>query len=460
MKTILLVTQGCDKNTVDTEFIAGALARRGMRPVGLSAWEQDRGEVDAVVVNTCGFIDDAKRQSIDTILEWAERGGEQTCRPKLIVCGCLSQRHAEDLTREIPEVDAFFGVGAWDQIAGFLERGNGAAAGAIPAPDMRIDARLLRVPLDGEPHRFLKISDGCNQRCTFCSIPSMKGRHRSVPLEVLVYEARGLIAGGTREVNLIAQDLTSYGVDLRGGVRLADLIVALDALEGDFWLRLFYAYPARIDDRLIGTLAEAEHVVPYLDMPLQHASTPVLRRMRRPGGQPEVEALLDRLRGGIPNLVLRTTFIVGFPGETEADFETLLAFVESQRFDRVGAFMYQPQEGTPAAAMPDQVPDEVKRERHHRLMTTQQAIAARNQAERFAGRTLRVLCESFDEECDMWRTRSHADGPEVDGITWVEAAPGALSAGEFAEVAVSETDPYDMRAQLSSEDGARPDRAA
>jgi ribosomal protein S12 methylthiotransferase len=345
-------------------------------------------------------------------------------------------------------VDAFFGVGAWDQIATFLDRNGDSEPAAIPKPDMRIDARHLRLPLDGEPHRFLKISDGCNQKCTFCSIPSMKGRHRSAPLELLVEEARDLIAGGAREINLIAQDLTSYGVDMRDGTRLADLVERLDALEGDFWLRLFYAYPSRIDDRLIETLANAKHVVPYLDMPLQHASTPVLRRMRRPGGQPEVEALLEKLRAGIPDLVLRTTFIVGFPGETDQDFETLTNFLETQRFERVGAFRYQPQDATPSANLPDQVPEEVREERHQRLMETQQAIAGRVQADRFRGIRLKALIDRFDEESGHWRARTFADGPEIDGVTWVEAGADALQPGTFADVRVVDTDPYDMRAAL------------
>lgn len=445
MKHVMLVTRGCDKNTVDTEIIAGALAKRGLRPVSPVTWDGS-SPLDAVVVNTCGFIDSAKQQSIDTILEWAEFKGGQATPPMLIVAGCLAQRHSEDLEREIPEIDAVVGVGAWDEIAQLVTGPAPGPASPIPEPDMRIDTRLPRLPLDGEPHRFLKISDGCNQRCTFCSIPSMKGRHRSVPVEILVEEARGLIASGAREINLIAQDLTNYGADFRDGTSLAGLLRALDGLEGDHWLRLFYAYPARIDDRLIETIATARHTVPYLDMPLQHASTPVLRAMRRPGGQLEVESLLARLRAGIPGLVLRTTFIVGFPGETPRDFETLLAFLEAQRFERVGAFVYQPQDGTPSAAMPGHVPDAEKQERLDALMTLQARIAAERQAERFRGQRLRVLVEEFDEEAGHWRARSFADAPEIDGVTWIDAPRGALRRGEFAEVEVVDTDPYDMRA--------------
>jgi ribosomal protein S12 methylthiotransferase len=352
------------------------------------------------------------------------------------------------MSEELPEVDAFVGVGAWDEIAGLLARRDHGDPSPIPEPDMRIDSRLARLPLDGEPHRFLKVSDGCNQQCTFCSIPLMKGRHRSVPVEILVDEARGLIESGAREINLIAQDLTSYGIDLPGRLQLADLIEALDAIEGDFWLRPLYAYPSRFDDRLIETLAGARHVIPYLDMPLQHASDPVLRAMRRPGGQTEIVSLLGRLRAAIPGLVMRTTFIIGFPGETDRDFETLLDFLREQRFERVGAFLYQPQGGTPSAEMESQVPEEIKEERHHALMMTQQGIAQAIQSERFLGRRLRVLTEAFDKETGLWRSRSHADAPGVDGVTWIEAGRDALRPGELCEVDVVDTDPYDMRSEL------------
>ncbi|MBN1476295.1 30S ribosomal protein S12 methylthiotransferase RimO [Candidatus Sumerlaeota bacterium] len=447
MKNIMLVTQGCDKNTVDTEYLAGALAARGMRPLSPATWDGE-AVLDAIVINTCGFIDDAKQQSIDTILAWAEHREEQGGHPRLIVAGCLSQLLHAQLAEELPEVDAFVGVGAWDQIAGLLARRDHGEPSPIPEPDMRIDSRLARLPLDSEPHRFLKISDGCNQQCTFCSIPLMKGRHRSVPLEILVDEARGLIESGAREINLIAQDLTSYGIDLLSRIQLADLIEALDAIEGDFWLRPLYAYPSRMDDRLIETLAGGRHVIPYLDMPLQHASDPVLRTMRRPGGQAEIESLLSRLRAAIPGLVLRTTFIVGFPGETDRDFETLLDFLRNQRFERVGAFVYQPQGGTPSAEMKCQVPEEIRAERHHALMMTQQGIAEVIQRERFLGRRLRVLVEAHDEETGLWRSRSHADAPGVDGITWIEAGRDDLRPGDRCEVDVVDTDPYDMRSEL------------
>ncbi len=447
MKNVLLVTRGCDKNTVDTEIIAGALAQHGLRPLSFATWSGDDEPLDAVVVNTCGFIDEATQQSIDTILEWAEfKTAQGENPPRLIVAGCLSQTHADTLRAEIPEIDHLVGVGAWEQIATLL-RGSDEAPTAIPAPDMSITAPPRRLPLDDAPHRFLRISDGCNQSCTFCSIPTMKGRLRSVPLDTLVDETRALLADGAREINLIAQDLTSYGSDMSAGPCLADLVAALDALDGDFWLRLLYAFPSRLDDRLIGAIAEAKHVVPYLDLPLQHASAPILRAMRRPDDPEAITALLDRLRAGIPDLVLRTTFIVGFPGETDADSEALLHFIEAQRFERVGAFEFQPQAGTAAATMPNQVPDALRAERHHRLMVLQQRLAAERQGERFAGKTLTVLPEAFEEEVSAWRTRSFADAPEVDGITWVMAECDALRAGEFAEVRVAATDPYDMRAE-------------
>ena len=419
-----LVTLGCAKNTVDSLRLERAL--RHARHQATAAAD----EAELLLVNTCGFIDDAKAESLEVIAELdAARRPEQ----RLYVLGCLTQIAEQEVRRAVPAVDATFGVEAWDAVAASL--GPGEPHYDIPRAD----------PLPAGPSAYLKISDGCDRPCTFCIIPTIKGRMHSEPEDWLIAEARALAAAGARELVLVAQDSTAYGEDRAERDGLAALLERLaEAVPEVRWLRLMYAYPGRVTPRLAETMARLPNVAPYLDMPLQHASASVLRRMRRPSPRVARRSLAT-LREAMPDAALRTTFIVGFPGETEEEFGELLDFVEEQRFDHVGAFTYSPQSGTPAADLGEAVPHELAAERYGRLMELAQRISMERNRE-LVGSELEVLIESAEpsEQEDGSRFvvgRSHRDAPEVDGLAFVR---GEYAAGEFVRVRVDTALPYDL----------------
>src|SRR5512142_1357729 len=353
-------TLGCPKNRVDSEVMLGTLAQAGYRLV------QEPAKADVIVVNTCGFIESAKVESVDAIVELAEQKRTGRCK-KLVVTGCLVQRHARELARELPEVDHFLGTGAYAEIARIVSDAQ-AKRLVVPDPDFVHSASTPRVNSLPSHTAYVKVAEGCDNACAFCIIPKLRGPQRSRPVDDLVAEAAALAAQGTVELSLVAQDLTAYGQDLPGKVRLHHLLPELCKVDGLRWIRLHYAYPRDVPDALMAVMASEPRIVKYLDMPLQHSSDRLLRAMKRGRDAVFLRELLARLRARVPGLALRTSLIVGLPGETEDDFEDLLRFVEEQRFERLGVFEFSPEEGTPAAEMRRQVPDAVKRERHARIM--------------------------------------------------------------------------------------------
>ena len=429
-----LVTLGCPKNVADSDKLEALLREGHHEPADRPA------RADLIVVNTCGFLEAAREESIDAILRLAlhKRPGQ-----KLVVTGCLSQICARQLEDEMPEVDALFGVEAWEQVA--------ALAGAAARPRRRAPLEASKASPAAGPSAYLKISDGCNARCAFCIIPRIKGRLRSAPPETLVAEARRLAAQGVQELVLVAQDSTAYGRDRGQRDGLPELLERLvDAVPQVPWIRVMYAYPGHVSARLAQTMASLPQVCHYLDVPLQHASPAVLRRMRRPSDPERVRQTFARLRSAMPDIALRTTFIVGYPGETEAEFEELLAFVREMRFDHVGVFMYSPEPGTPAACAPEQVPAAVKRKRYRRLMRVAQEVSlARNQE--LVGRELTVLVESEGTPArgdgrrpkgdDVFAGRSYRDAPEVDGLVLGSGRPPP---GAMVRVRVEQALPYDL----------------
>ncbi len=421
---INLVTLGCAKNQVDSENIATQL-RHAEWDVRHDAAEE---EAEIVIVNTCGFIDRAKEQSIETILEFAEAKKEGRIR-QLFVTGCLSQRYRDELKKEIPEVDDWFGT---MDLPALLARFNA---------DYRHELLGERQIMTPRHYAYLKISEGCNRTCSFCAIPLMRGGHVSRPIEELVAEARYLAGHGTKELILIAQELTYYGLDRYKRRALPDLLHALADVPGIEWIRLHYAYPGKFPLEVLDVMAERPEVCNYLDMPLQHAADGVLQRMRRQITRAETEALVRTIRERVPGITLRTTFLVGFPGETEEEFEELCAFVQQMAFDRVGVFQYSHEEQTRAWELPDDVPPEVKEERAARIMEIQQEISLRKNLEK-VGKTFRVLFDRLEDGFFVGRTEG--DSPEVDNEVRVRAADQYVRIGDFAHVLVEEATEYDL----------------
>jgi len=444
-----LVTLGCDKNTVDNEYLAGLLAKRGHATV-LAESTTDR--YDAVVITTCGFIEAAKAQSMSEIDRWA-RAKRQHGRPRrLILAGCLTQRYAEKILAAYPEIDGLAGVGHFEALADLIEEADPDSGEVCLAlcqkPAVQIERRLPRRRLTKRAHAYLKIADGCDHACSFCSIPLMKGRRHSVPAPIILAEARALLRQGIRELNLIAQDLSQYGGDLGPGApRLPGLLRALAGLEGDFWLRLLYLYPGGVTEELLERIATEPKICRYLDIPLQHLNRGVLKAMKRPWGQVRGDKLFERIRKAVPGVTLRTTFVVGFPGETDEAFEELLDGARRLRIDRVGAFLYSPQEGTAAYSMPNQVDPKLASERYDRLMRTQAAIALElNQAR--VGGIERVLFEGRDRARRAALARSQAEAAEIDGSIFVKGA-GPKRAGSFGRVRIVRADGYDLWAEAT-----------
>jgi ribosomal protein S12 methylthiotransferase len=454
-----IITLGCDKNTVDNEYLAGLLEDAGCVVISVEGVDdRPRSQVelgnenrvfDAIVLTTCGFILDAKRESIQKLIDLADAKREKGNPRRLYVAGCLSQRYIEDLTKEIPEVDGWAGVGQFEALAKMVLSDAASAqtrrrSRCIVKPVPTVDVRrfLRRRRLTGEPYSFLKIADGCNHHCTFCSIPLMKGKLRSVAPDILLREAQSLLKQGVRELNLVAQDITAYGIDRWRDYRLPDLLRDLCALDGDFWIRCLYCYPGGITKRLIEVLATEPKIVPYLDVPLQHLDPEMLRRMKRPHHELNHEKLVSRLREAIPDIALRTTMIAGFPGESRHAHERMLRGIRRLSFDWLGVFQFSPEEDTPAARFPRQVGSTVREKRWHAVMQLQAEITAeRNEAR--VGRRERVLLDDYDEAQQKWVGRSSREAPEVDGKILIEPKPSLLR-GQFVEVRITGADVYDV----------------
>ncbi len=462
-----LISLGCPKNLVDSEVLLGRIAE-GATIVGRLE------DADVAVINTCAFVEAAKRESIDAILEVVEkkRRGELS---RVIVTGCLAQRYPEELRREIPDLDAIVGLTAEEEIPALLRdlarvkaaapprlrtlplagekrggvapRGRGGAPGPrvlVRDPSKPFGAEVGRLRLTPRHYAYLRVAEGCDHQCTFCAIPSFRGRFRSKPEKAILEEARELAADGAKELLLIAEDTNQYGQDRRDGSSLARLLERLAGIEGVAWLRILYAYPAYFPPELVRAIAGIDKVVKYLDMPLQHIADPVLRRMRRPGKAQTLE-LIARLREEIPGLALRTTFICGFPGETEADHRELLDFIRAARFDRLGAFAYSEEDGTPAGAFADQIPQEVRERRRDEVMAAQQEIAFAKNREK-VGRRVRAIVDEVEAE-GRAIGRTEWDAPEIDGTVRLYRRGRRFQAGEIVEAEVLRADGYDLEAR-------------
>jgi ribosomal protein S12 methylthiotransferase len=435
------VSLGCPKNLVDSERMLGLLAVDGYALVA------DSAQADLVIINTCGFIDSARQESMGVVREMIDRKRSGDLKG-IVVAGCLAEREREKLLEEVPEVDQIVGVFGREEIVAIADRimGNLHEQRTLfrPAPVRAQDDRA-RLRITPRHLAFLKVSEGCDRLCTFCAIPGMRGKHVTKPIEKVLEEAEELAADGVRELNLVAQDMTYYGMDLYGEPRLAELLRALDDLEGIDWIRVLYNYPRHFTDELYETLASSRKILPYLDMPIQHINDRMLRAMNRRHDRAETEAIVDRLRNTVPGLVLRTTFIVGFPGETEAEFEELVDFVREKKFERVGAFTYSYEHDTPSARIPGHLSDEVKNERRDRLMTAQRPIAfAFNES--LIGRRLDVLIDGKAKDgSDGWEGRTYADAPDVDGI--VRVTGRGFGVGDIVPCLIDDADGYDLIAR-------------
>lgn len=433
---VRIITLGCAKNEVDSEEIAGVLARSGH---SVDATQN----ADVTIINTCGFLDSARRESIEAIKKAvAEKGAG-----KVIVAGCLAQRLGEDIARQAPGADAYIGVGQmgrFDEIvANVFQRPQGLLE---IKPPHHVWADVAARARTGKPwSAYLKVSEGCDHRCTFCTIPSFRGKHDSKPIERIVDEARTLARSGVKEINLIAQDVTQYGYDLYNEFTLPRLLRELNDVDGIEWIRLLYFYPNRFTDEVIEAMAGLEKVLPYVDIPLQHVHPDTLRRMKRPWDGDRYLKLFEKVRAAIPSVAIRTTFIVGFPGETEEEFQAMLDFVKAARLDRVGGFTFSREPGTPAYDMPNQVPFRTKQQRFDRLMRTQQSIS-RDIQRAWIDKEIRVL---VDEVKDGWIAgRSYRDAPEIDG--WVYAQ-GVATPGDFVEITVTEAKEHDLYGHISGQ---------
>ena len=440
---ILFISLGCDKNLVDSEVMLGILAKDGHQMV------DDETMADVIIINTCCFIHDAKEESIQNILEMADL--KKTGRLKaLIVTGCLAQRYKEEIIQEIPEVDAVLGTTSYEEIAHVID-------GVLSdSPMERGDVRLTMKDVDYLPvtdtHRmvttgghfaYLKIAEGCDKHCTYCIIPKLRGSYRSHSMDYLIKQAESLAAQGVKELNIVAQETTVYGTDLYNGQKmLPELLKRLCRIEGLSWIRVLYCYPEEINEELIQVIKEEPKICHYLDLPIQHGSDAVLKRMGRRTTQAELRSIIGRLREEIPDIALRTTLIAGFPGETEADHQEVLQFVKDMRFDRLGVFTYSEEEGTPAAQMPDQIDEAVKETRRDALMMAQQAIAV-DKSEEMVGKTVDVLIEGRLPEEDVYIGRTYRDAPDVDGYVFVHAEEDMIS-GDIVKVKITDAQDYDL----------------
>ncbi|WP_240417605.1 30S ribosomal protein S12 methylthiotransferase RimO [Paenibacillus periandrae] len=436
---VKVVTLGCEKNLVDSEIMSGLVFGRGYELVS------DKEEATVIIVNTCGFIDAAKEESVNTILDMADL--KQTANLKaLIVSGCLTQRYKKELLEEMPEIDGIVGTGDFDKINEIIDE---ALAGKKPVlvgnPVFNYDKPLPRRVTTPRYTAYVKIAEGCDNACTFCSIPIMRGKFRSRSMESIIAEIEQLASQGVREISLIAQDSTNYGTDLYDGFKLPDLLNKVTEVAGIEWVRLHYAYPGFFTDELIDTIASNPKVCKYVDMPLQHSEDIILKRMRRPGRQQDARALIEKIRSRIPNVSLRTSLIVGFPGETEQDFENLKQFVTEVEFDRLGVFAYSQEQDTPAARLPNQIQDDVKEYRANTIMEIQRSISNIRNGNR-VGETVDVLIEKYDGRNDVYIGRSQYDAPEIDGEVFVKGTQ--LKIGELAKVHITHSFEFDLSGEV------------
>ena len=445
---ILFVSLGCDKNLVDSEEMLGDLTQAGYEIT------DDEEAADAAVINTCCFINDAKKESIETILELAGRKTDGQLQA-LIVTGCLAQRYSEDILREIPEVDAVIGTTAQDTLLQTIQEVIGRSSAGMdsgPKKDQalvrlndlrrmpRTDAKRVLTTANG--YGYLRIAEGCSKHCTYCVIPSIRGSYRSLPMENVLSTAEDLASQGVRELILVAQETTVYGTDLYGKKMLPELLHRLAQIEGIRWIRLLYCYPEEITAELVQAIREEPKVLHYIDMPIQHASDDVLKRMGRRTNKKELEEIIALLRKEIPDICIRTTLIAGFPGETEKDHKTLVSFVRKMKFERLGVFAYSREEGTPAARMLSQIPAPVKRKRRKELMLLQQEIAFRK-ARRMKGKTVEAIIEGRIVGEDVYTARTYMDAPGVDGTLFIETRRELMS-GDFVRVKITGSDQYDL----------------
>ena len=440
---ILFISLGCDKNLADSEEMLGLLTAGGHEIT------DDETQADAIVINTCCFIKDAKEESVETILEMAEYKKTGSCHA-LVVTGCMAQRYQKEIIQEVPEVDAVLGTTSYGDIVKALEE---AAAGnhfeEFRDIDYLPDTGSKRVLTTGGHFGYLKIAEGCDKHCTYCIIPKLRGRFRSVPMERLVAQAEDMAEQGVKELILVAQETTVYGKDLYGKKSLHILLKKLCEIRGIRWIRILYCYPEEIYDELIETIRDEKKICHYLDLPIQHASDRILKRMGRRTSKQELIDIIGKLRKEIPDIVLRTTLITGFPGETEEDHEELKEFVDEMEFDRLGVFTYSPEENTPAAEMADQVPEEVKEERRDELMELQQEISYDRGQDRI-GQELLVMIEGKVADESAYIGRTYGDAPKVDGYIFVQTGE-LLMTGDFAKVRVTGALEYDLIGVLSDE---------
>lgn len=443
MMKILFVSLGCDKNLVDSEVMLGLLAEKGY------GFTDDEAEADVIIVNTCCFIGDAKEESVNTILQMAEWKKEGNLKA-LIVTGCLAERYRREVLEEIPEVDAVLGTTAYDQIVHVVEEAlRGKQLLECRDLNRLVVSDAKRMLTTGGHYAHLKIAEGCDKHCTYCIIPKLRGRYRSVPMERLLKEAEELADQGVRELILVAQETTRYGVDLYGEKSLHRLLKELCKIRGIRWIRVQYCYPEEIYGELITAMKEEPKVCHYLDLPIQHASDRILKCMGRRTDSRDLRAIIEKLRREIPDICLRTTLISGFPGETKEDHETLLAFVDEMEFDRLGVFAYSAEEGTKAAEMEEQIPEEVKEERRQEIMELQQEIAF-EKAREMIGRELWCMVEGKVSDEYAYVARTYKDAPDVDGYLFIQTTQELMS-GDFVKVWVTGAEEYDLIGEIADE---------
>lgn len=449
---ILFISLGCEKNRVETEYMLGILAEHGYE------FTDDAQSAEAAVINTCCFINDAKQESIDTILELAELRKSGKLRA-LIVAGCLGQRYKEEIQKEIPEVDSILGTTAFDKIVEALDE---VLKGQVQNYFESIDRKPVtynRILSTGTAYSYLKIAEGCNKNCTYCIIPKVRGHYRSVPMEDLIKEAEELAYNGIKELIIVAQETTVYGVDLYGKKMLPELLTKLCRIEGFEWIRIMYCYPEEITDELIEVMKKEPKICHYLDLPIQSGSDAILRKMGRRTDNADIRRIVEKLRSEIPDICLRTTLISGFPGETADDHNQTMKLISDLRFDRLGVFTYSPEEDTVAAAMEDQVPERTKKTRRTKLMKMQQEFAFEG-ARKMVGRKLRAIIEGRigDEDPDTddqgrplytYVARTYKDSPDIDGFLFIENVPYDLMSGKFVDVMITGSDEYDLIGELA-----------
>ncbi|MDR3584866.1 MAG: 30S ribosomal protein S12 methylthiotransferase RimO [Desulfosporosinus sp.] len=441
-KKVAVVTLGCPKNQVDSEVMSGLLAQAYI-------FTDNPEEADIIVVNTCTFIQSAKEESIETIFEMAGFKESGSCQT-LIATGCLAQRYGSELMQDIPELDGVLGTGNIDEITEIVQAAESTRTTLIKpgTPDFLHDEKMPRRRSTPDYLAYVKIAEGCDNYCTYCVIPSVRGHFRSRPEESVVQEVRDMAAQGVKEIMVMAQDTTRYGLDLKGELRLPQLLRQLARIEGIEWIRLMYCYPERFTDELIETMRQEPKICRYIDLPLQHADNKILKDMNRRGTIEQAETLIRKLRSAMPDITLRTTMITGFPGETEQEFQTLVDFVQRVQFDRLGVFPYSQEENTPAGQREDQVPTEVREQRREQIMQLQQEISLARQ-QRWLKRVVTVMLEQKLPD-GRWMGRTEGDAPEIDGQVYIIGAQTSIHVGDMMKVRILEADSYDLIGEVVS----------